>query len=634
LKTDAAPRRYGDYVLLESLGRGGMSAVDLARRSVDSANYVRFLVIKRILRKNHQDPIFVRMFMDEARINAELQHENIAQVYDFGENNGEWYLAMEYVPGVDLRQIQKALAKKQSGTLLPPRIALRVLHDVLSALQYAHDRFDTYGRPMRIVHRDVNPRNIMISVRGEVKLIDFGVAKADTRHDQTTGQTIKGKFAYMAPEQIDSGKPIDGRTDLFAVGLLLQELLTGTHPFRHLSEIQIIHRLMADRIEPMPDAPAPLDAATVRDVRNRVLSSNPDMRHPDARSLQEDLMRLAAPIGGLASRSELAGFFRRADPETADRISQRLQHWKDTRSPPAPLRPDQVDDGESLGIPDDTWASDARTAEVPKDWVDPHDGTVADPSGHTGADPLGSNSKDTFAPPEESQSASSLVMDAEPRRGLSVVGALGIGGGLGLLFIGLLAMGFVMMTQSGDQPTVLDAPTGSRPAEPPPPDTTDTPAGAKDPPDKAAVPPTESPEAATDVPKRATPKPQNGRPPKKTPPTPNSTHDPRKTASDPKPVPDSSTSPESSPPVEAADPPAEEANEAPPTAVGFLFATSRPRGIEVWVAGKKLGLTPLRNHPLPAGSHTVVFRDPVSGETIEQGVQIVANQPAHISAKK
>ena len=215
----ATPRQYGDYLLLEPLGRGGMSEVDLARRSVDRAGFVRFVVIKRILRRNTEDEAFVRMFMDEARINAELQHENIAQVYDFGERHGEWYLAMEYVPGIDLRRLQKAVSEQQEGgALLPPRVTLRILHDVLAALQYAHNRVDTFGRPMRIVHRDVNPRNIMISVRGEVKLIDFGVAKAENRHDQTTGKTIKGKFAYMAPELLDGLGVGEARDELDGAG--------------------------------------------------------------------------------------------------------------------------------------------------------------------------------------------------------------------------------------------------------------------------------------------------------------------------------------------------------------------------------------------------------------------------------
>ena len=234
-----------------------MSEVELARKAVDDARYVRFVVIKRIHARHTAEPGFIRMFQDAARINAELQHENIAQVYDFGHVGDEWYLAMEYVPGLDLRGVLRRTETR--GERLPVPIAARIVCDVLKALQYAHGRVDTYGRPMNIVHRDVNPRNVMLSVRGEVKLIDFGVAKADTRNEHTKGEVIKGKFAYMAPEQIESGGPVDGRADVFAVALMLYELLAGEHPFAGLREIQIAHRVLAGRIPVLPSAPGDND---------------------------------------------------------------------------------------------------------------------------------------------------------------------------------------------------------------------------------------------------------------------------------------------------------------------------------------------------------------------------------------
>ena len=628
LPPETAPRRYGDYVLLESLGRGGMSAVDLARRSVDSANYVRFLVIKRILRKNHHDPTFLRMFIDEARINAELQHENIAQVYDFGENGGEWYLAMEYVPGIDLRQIQRTLSKQESGRLIPPRIALRILHDVLSALAYAHDRVDTYGQPMRIVHRDVNPRNIMISVRGEVKLIDFGVAKADTRHDQTTGQAIKGKFAYMAPEQIESELPVDGRADLFAMGLLLQELLTGTHPFRHLNEVQIIHRLMADRIDPMPDAPAPLDPVVVREVRDRVLSAKPEQRHPDARALQADLMRLAAPLGGLASRAEVAEFFRGAAPEAADRIAQRLHHWKDSRPPPRPLKPELIEDPDSIGLPDDTWASDARTHEVPKDWADGSDSILAspDPANNTIAD-----QRPASDPEESIHGDASSVAGPDPTpppQGISLAAALGLGGGLGLLFIGLLAIAVLVFVQASSTSAVHEAPLDAPAVD------QDAPVPQR--PDSPAPEPAPAPDAAPEAAPTPTPAPDTRRKPKTAPRASSEPKSPAPKTPPPKAPPSPTPPPEANPTEAAEDAPPSAPDPSPPAAAetGFLFATSRPKGLEVWVSGKKLGVTPLANVPLSVGTHKIIFRDPVSGQTDERVVQIVANQPAKASVSQ
>ena len=215
------PEPFASYVLLEHLGSGGMSQVDLARRAVADGAYVRFVVIKRIHTKNEGSERHVVMFQDEARIHSELHHSNIAQLYDFGEEGDSFFLVMEYVPGMDLRSVQRSLLHRHRRHI-PLRVALSVIAETLKGLEYAHSAVDTRGRPMNVVHRDVNPRNVMLSVRGDVKLIDFGVAKAEDKLDTTRTHVLKGKIAYMAPEQMDD-RPIDARADLFAVGLMLQE---------------------------------------------------------------------------------------------------------------------------------------------------------------------------------------------------------------------------------------------------------------------------------------------------------------------------------------------------------------------------------------------------------------------------
>lgn len=322
------PLPFGSYVLLEHLGRGGMADVELARRAVDDARFVRFVVIKRIQARHLDDKSFVRMFTDEARISAELQQEHIAQVYDFGQVGEEYFLAMEYVPGVNLRHVQRALASR--GQVPPFRVTLRVLADVLSALQYAHARVDTYGRPMRLVHRDVNPRNVMLSVRGEVKLIDFGVAKADTRSEQTVGKSMKGKFAYMAPEQIEPGTEIDGRTDLFAMGLVMHELVAGRSPYAGMNEAQIIRETMSG---PVPALKVPAlfpDSAALRAIHDKALAKRPADRYADAAAMREDIVRVAACVGGLASREEMAEFLRKVAPEDVAQITERLKTYRDS----------------------------------------------------------------------------------------------------------------------------------------------------------------------------------------------------------------------------------------------------------------------------------------------------------------
>ncbi len=322
------PREYSGYTLLESIGKGGMSAIDLAQTTVSDAQYVRFVVIKRIhTHLSESDDSYIRMFQDEARISAELQHANIAQVYNFGQFEDEFFMVMEYVPGLDLRELQRGLAAQGKG--IPIRITLKILYDVLQALDYAHHRVDTFGQSLNIVHRDVNPRNVMLSIRGEVKLIDFGVAKADNRMDKTVGHTIKGKFAYMAPEQIDPtiGK-IDGRADLFAVGLMLFEMIAGQRPFQGLNEIQIMHKLMSVDIPELPKAPDHPRPEMLQAIFNMVTEKEPTKRYTSAGQMAMAIQQASMSVGGMASTGELANFLRVNMPQKVDTIATRLSHYK------------------------------------------------------------------------------------------------------------------------------------------------------------------------------------------------------------------------------------------------------------------------------------------------------------------
>jgi serine/threonine protein kinase len=336
------PRPYGDYVLLERVGVGGMSQIDLARKAVEDSGYVRFVVIKRVKADRLDDESFIRMFKDEARITAELHHNNIAQVYDFGRMGNEYYMAMEFVPGIDLRRVINVL--RERGGHIPIRIGLRILHEVLGGLGYAHERVDTLGRNMHIVHRDVNPRNVMISTRGEVKLIDFGVAKATHRLERTRTDHVKGKFAYMAPEQISAGE-VDHRADLFAVGLLLHEIVTGYGPFYGLGQVQIMHRLLAGRLPDLPPPPDLPNAGPLIKVHKRALLPDPKDRYQNAAEFQKDLERIGKSIGGMATHKEVAALLRNIDPLMDTRIKEKVATYsgsiaqKDLATVPLPSMP-------------------------------------------------------------------------------------------------------------------------------------------------------------------------------------------------------------------------------------------------------------------------------------------------------
>ncbi len=367
MAASAYPQPYGDYVLLERLGVGGMSQVDLARKAVEDAEYVRFCVIKRIKADRSEDEAFVRMFKDEARITAELNHANIAHVYDFGRHGDEYYLALEYVPGIDLRQLVTGLRHK--GERLPLAIGLKILADVLDGLGYAHDMVDAFGRPMNVVHRDVNPRNVMISVRGEVKLIDFGVAKATNRLERTRTDHVKGKFAYMAPEQITADE-VDRRADLFAVGLCLHEIVTGYGPFNGMSQVQIMHRLMSGR---MPDLPAPpelRDPGPLLDLHRRALAIDKEARFQSAAEFKAALVEVTRPLGGLARQADVAALVAMVEPELADRLREKAETYSGVMLPsqvatvPMPTLPRLLDgtlERSVAGAPEDSL-SGSRTA--------------------------------------------------------------------------------------------------------------------------------------------------------------------------------------------------------------------------------------------------------------------------------
>ncbi|MCB9674100.1 MAG: protein kinase [Alphaproteobacteria bacterium] len=299
-----------------------MSEVDLARQRMGDKDFVRFVVIKRIKTDRSADKSFIRMFKDEARITSELHHECIGQVYDFGRQGDEYYLALEYVPGVDVRGIINTL--RERGQRVPIRVALRILCDVLDGLDYAHRKRDAFGHAMKIVHRDVNPRNIMVSIHGETKLIDFGVAKASGRLERTKTDHVKGKFSYMAPEQI-TGESIDHRADLFAVGLTLHEFIAGYGPFYGLNQVQIVHRLLHGQVPEMPAVRDLPDDAELRRVHDKALAPDPNKRYATATEFRKDLEAIADSVGGLPSREQIARFLQKVDPQLNEKLQEKMR---------------------------------------------------------------------------------------------------------------------------------------------------------------------------------------------------------------------------------------------------------------------------------------------------------------------
>ncbi|CAN5128266.1 hypothetical protein BH11MYX1_BH11MYX1_13960 [soil metagenome] len=234
------PTKLGKYELLMPLAAGGMARIYIGR-STGIGSFERHVVLKLITPERERDETAVQMFLDEARLAASLNHQNVAQVFEVGEDLGIHYLPMEYVHGQDLRAL---LAKAGSqGTRIPLELALTVVAGAAAGLNHAHERRAADGTPLGIVHRDVSPSNLMIGYDGSVKLLDFGIAKATARSVQTQSGIIKGKFAYMSPEQC-RGRDVDRRSDVFSLGIILYEISTQHRCFRADSDFDTMHRIV------------------------------------------------------------------------------------------------------------------------------------------------------------------------------------------------------------------------------------------------------------------------------------------------------------------------------------------------------------------------------------------------------
>jgi len=282
----SASEPFGKYQLIERIATGGMA--EIYRGKLEAGHGVtKPVVIKKILPHYGQQRSFVRMFINEAKIAVGLSHGNIAQVFDFGEVAGEYYLAMELVDGQPLsRVLRKAKAKEL--TALPAPFAVQVALEICKGLHYAHTRLDEQGRPLAIVHRDVSPQNILISYEGQVKLVDFGIAKARNASVDSTTETgaVKGKYVYFAPEQA-RGKELDSRTDVFATGIVLYESLTGRLPFEG-KMMEVMKKIVTGQLtrpsEVNPDVPASLERIVLK-----AMSTEKKARHQTEQELQDEL---------------------------------------------------------------------------------------------------------------------------------------------------------------------------------------------------------------------------------------------------------------------------------------------------------------------------------------------------------
>ncbi|MGZ3453335.1 MAG: serine/threonine-protein kinase [Polyangiales bacterium] len=292
---------FGRYTLLEKIGQGGMAEVFRAK-SYGVEGFEKVLVIKRILPKLAREPKFVEMFVREAKLAVRLSHANVVQVFDLGRVQDALFIAMEYVHGLDLATLLQwvrrrgSVSNDPSARALPVSVAAYVAAEVAKGLDHAHRRRDEQLRPLGIVHRDVSPQNVLLSFEGEVKVTDFGIAKArdtlGTEEDEGPREdgriAIRGKYAYLSPEQVNGGAT-DARCDIYALGVVLYEMVAGTNPFAAPTMFETLRRVRAAEAPPLelarPDVPKEFAA-----IVKRAVSRDADARYPDASRLHDDLL--------------------------------------------------------------------------------------------------------------------------------------------------------------------------------------------------------------------------------------------------------------------------------------------------------------------------------------------------------
>jgi serine/threonine-protein kinase len=295
----AEARSFGKYTLVAKLATGGMAEIFLARLQFDGG-FEKLVCIKRILPHLARDPQFVAMFLDEARVAARISHPNVCQVFELGEIGSQYYIAMEYLEGVPLSLFRRP---DYYPAMPDPRLVAGFGVQACEGLHHAHQLKRADGELLGVVHRDVSPQNLFVTVDGVVKVLDFGIAKVQDASSKTSTGAVKGTYAYMAPEQLRN-EPLDRRTDVWALGTVLWETLAQRHLFKRDTEFltfqAITNEPLPDICEVRPDVPPLLG-----DVIARALSRNRDDRFPSARALGEALAQAVAPLGGAASSAQI-----------------------------------------------------------------------------------------------------------------------------------------------------------------------------------------------------------------------------------------------------------------------------------------------------------------------------------------
>lgn len=374
---------FGKYLLLERLAVGGMAEVFLSK-SFGIEGFEKIIAIKRILPTMAEDEDFIEMFIDEAKIAGQLNHANVVPIYELGKIGDSHYIAMEYVWGKDLLQIMNRFRRMRKR--MPPAMVAFVASRMCEALEYAHTKRDRAGKPLNLIHRDISPQNILVSYEGAVKLIDFGIAKAASRTTKTQAGVLKGKFGYMSPEQV-RGLPIDHRSDIFAVGTCMYEMLTADRLFLGESDFSTLEKVRHATVSPLSEM-VPGIPPQLEEVIMKALSREPADRWQSAGELQEALQEFLATQRPPFTTSKLASWMKAAFSKEMGGEKAKLDGFAHVGrpsvlgAPAAPPKPSAGAKRTMMGLGPSALSATARPNPPRKDVQPPQEPSIAelDPS--------------------------------------------------------------------------------------------------------------------------------------------------------------------------------------------------------------------------------------------------------------
>jgi serine/threonine-protein kinase len=568
------------YRLLSLLARGGMGEVYLARHE-GPAGFAKTVVIKQILKSLAAEDQFVEMFLNEARLAALLSHPNIVQIFELGHSDETYYIAMEYIHGKSLRAIKKRL--RELSMNLPPPVAALIAAQVLRALHYAHTLANEEGELLNIIHRDVSPENVLVGYSGVVKLVDFGIAKASSASDTTRSGMLKGKFAYMAPEQFAS--KVTPKADVYAVGVVLYEMLSGSPPFKGESDGALVRAILQDPVTPLKelgfDVPAVLDAIIMN-----ALTKDPEQRYENAEAMAVALEEYVHSTGQKISNQSVSALVKElfGNEATQPSINTGLTPIRRTNTNPS---------NPGLAI-EPTAASGPHKSPVRSSGSKPltRPGVSQPPALPTPSRP---------PVPEEEVDLESKVQTKGSNKIVPIAAAAGV-----LLLLG--GAGIFALTRPSEKPVKVDpvavadppahpAATTPKPTEAANPPTPPTPVT---PPPAEVAPPSEHHDAAAErVVEKGGSKSHKAAPVKPAAHASKATPAPTKQAPALPPIPEAAAAPEP----------------------GTLSLRVNPYA-EVFVDGRSYGQTPIEPVTLSPGHHTVTLKNPQLGADRKQDVVI------------